>query len=148
MIGAYGATLAICVASLLIGQAALSLCGSRHWCWLSPAVGLALVSAVCWGTVRLPGERGGSAIAVLLLAGAALAYLRAGRERAGWDGAEWRLGLPVALAALLAASLPFLVEGHFGILGTGFNPDMSQHLLTSDRLAGGSGSELLSQGYP
>jgi hypothetical protein len=48
----------------------------------------------------------------------------------------------------LAASLPFLVEGHFGILGTGFNPDMSQHLLTSDRLLHGEGSELLSQGYP
>ena len=59
-----------------------------------------------------------------------------------------RLGGPVALAALAAASLPFLVEGHFGILGTGFNPDMSQHLLAADRLADGFGSELLRQGYP
>jgi hypothetical protein len=147
MIGTYAATLAICLASLLIGQAALSLCGSRHWSWLSPAVGLALVGAICWGTVRLPGDGVVSAIAVLLLSAASLAYL-AGRERAGWNRREWRLGWPVALVALLAASLPFLAEGHFGILGTGFNPDMSQHLLTSDRLAGGSGSELLSQGYP
>jgi hypothetical protein len=50
--------------------------------------------------------------------------------------------------ALVAASLPFLVEGHFGILGTGFNPDMSQHLLAADRLADGEGSQLLHQGYP
>jgi hypothetical protein len=54
----------------------------------------------------------------------------------------------VALIALAAASLPFAVEGHFGILGTGFNPDMSQHLLTADRLAEGYSSQLLSQGYP
>ena len=39
------------------------------------------------------------------------------------------------LLALLAASLPFIVEGRFGILGTGLNPDMSQHLFAADRLA-------------
>ena len=43
----------------------------------------------------------------------------------------------VALVAALAASLPFAVEGRFGILGTGLNPDMSQHLFAADRLAGG-----------
>ncbi|HEY5977063.1 MAG TPA: hypothetical protein VIT85_04335 [Solirubrobacterales bacterium] len=145
MIATLAATLTVCSASLLIGQAAVALCGCRHWSWLSPAIGLALVSAICWGTVRLPGDGLVSAIAVLLAAAASLAYLaRGGGE---WDG-EWRLGLPVALAALLAASLPFFAEGHFGILGTGFNPDMSQHLLAGDRLAGGHGSELLSQGYP
>ena len=42
-----------------------------------------------------------------------------------------------ALLALAAASLPFVAEGHFGILGTSFNPDMSQHLLAADRLAHG-----------
>ena len=41
-----------------------------------------------------------------------------------------------------------MVEGHFGVLGTGFNPDMSQHLLAADRLADGTGSQLLEQGYP
>jgi hypothetical protein len=52
------------------------------------------------------------------------------------------------VAALLATALPFAVEGHFGILGTSFNPDMSQHLLAADRLAEGQTSQLLSQGYP
>ena len=63
-------------------------------------------------------------------------------------GEAWRAGWPVALIGLLAASLPFAVEGHFGILGTSFNPDMSQHLLAAARLAEGNGSELLHQGYP
>ncbi len=48
----------------------------------------------------------------------------------------------------LAASLPFLVEGRFGILGTGLNPDMSQHLFAADALAHGEGGRLLDQGYP
>jgi hypothetical protein len=59
-----------------------------------------------------------------------------------------RVGLPVALLAALAASLPFIVEGRFGILGTGLNPDMSQHLFAADRLAGGGTERLISSGYP
>ncbi len=46
------------------------------------------------------------------------------------------------------ASLPFIIEAHFGILGTGFDPDMSQHLLSAERLSQGAGSALLHQGYP
>jgi hypothetical protein len=84
-------------------------------------------------------------VAVPLLTAAAVAYLWRGAE----DGREaLRVGAPVAGIALLAASLPFVAEGHYGILGTSFNPDMSQHLLGADRLAAGHGSELLHQGYP
>lgn len=145
MIGTYAAALAVCVASLALGGAAISLCGARRWSWLAPAVGLALLCAICWGTVRLPGGGTTAAIVVLVLAVAATLYLR-GRIEGG--GEALRAGGPVGLAALLAASLPFIVEGHFGILGTGFNPDMSQHLLATDRLADGASGELLRQGYP
>ena len=145
MIGTYAAALAVSVASLAIGQAAIALCGRRRWSWLSPAVGLALLCAVCWGTVRLPGEGAVSAIVLLLLSAAAVAYLW---SRLEGGGEALRIGAPVAAIALLAASLPFAVEGHFGILGTSFNPDMSQHLLATDRLAAGQGSQLLHQGYP
>ncbi|HEX5929919.1 MAG TPA: hypothetical protein VFY48_11050 [Solirubrobacterales bacterium] len=144
MIGTYAAVLAVCVASLAVGQAALGLCGVRRWSWLAPSVGLALLCAVCWGTVRI-GDGTVSAFVVVVLAIASAAYLR-GRLEGG--GEALRAGWPVALFALLAASLPFAVEGHFGILGTGFNPDMSQHLLATDRLAHGHGSQLLHQGYP
>lgn len=145
MIGTYAAVVAVCGSSLAIGQAAVALCGQRRWSWLAPAVGLALVMAACWATVRLPGHGLISALAVLVLTVAAVAYLW-GRLEGG--GEALRAGWPVALAALVAASLPFAVEGHFGILGTSFNPDMSQHLLATARLADGHSSQLLHQGYP
>lgn len=145
MIGTYAAALAIVASSLAIGQAAIALCGGRRWSWLAPPVGLALVAAACWGTVRLPGHGAVSAALVLALTAVAALCLRG---RVGGAGEALRAGLPVALLALVAASLPFVVEGRFGILGTGFNPDMSQHLLSADRLAHGSGSQLLRQGYP
>ncbi|MFN8217259.1 MAG: hypothetical protein U0R71_11765 [Solirubrobacterales bacterium] len=145
MIGTYAAVVAVCVSSLAIGQAALVLCGQRRWSWLAPTVGLAAVMAVCWGTVRLPGDGVISALAILILTLAALGFLWRRLEGGGEAlGAGW----PVALAALVAASLPFAVEGHFGILGTSFNPDMSQHLLATARLADGHSSQLLHQGYP
>jgi hypothetical protein len=145
VLATYVSVIAVCAASLAIGQAALALCGWRRWSWLAPAVGLALVTALCWGTVRLPGDGVISAIAVLV---ATLASLLFCRGRAEGAREALRDGIPVGIAALLAASLPFIVEGHFGILGTSFNPDMSQHLLAADRLAHGSDSQLLSQGYP
>ena len=145
MIGTYAAVVAVCASSLAIGQAAVLLCGGRRWSWLSPAVGLALLCAVCWATVRMPGDGVVSAVLVLALTVAAVAYLW---DRVEGAGEALRVGWPVALGALFAASLPFVVEGHFGILGTSFNPDMSQHLLAADRLAGGQSSQLLNQGYP
>jgi hypothetical protein len=145
VIGTYAAVVAVCAASLAIGQAAVLLCGAPRWSWLSPAVGLALLCAVCWGTVRLPGDGVVSAVVVLVLTVTAILYLRG---RVEGTGEALAAGWPVALIALLAASLPFAVEGHFGILGTSFNPDMSQHLLTADRLAEGHSSQLLNQGYP
>jgi hypothetical protein len=145
VIATYAAVLAVCAASLLLGQAALALCGVRSWSWLAPAVGLALVCAICWGTVRI-GENGVvPAVLVPVLTVAAAIHLW-GRIEGG--GGALRIGWPVGLVALLAASLPFAVEGHFGILGTGFNPDMSQHLLATDRLVHDHASQLLHQGYP
>lgn len=145
MVGTYAAAVAICGASLAFGQAAIALCGIRRWSWLAPPVGLALLLALCWAAVRLPGDGAVPAILVPLLLIAAVGYLR-GRVEGG--GEALRSGWPVAAGALLAASLPFAVEGHFGILGTSFNPDMSQHLLAADRLAEGNSSQLLAQGYP
>jgi hypothetical protein len=145
VIGTYASVLAVCGASLVIGQAALAVCGRREWSWLAPAVGLALVCALCWATVRMPGEGLASALAVLAVAAISAIYLR-GRV-AGLREAT-SAAAPAALVALFAASLPFAVEGRFGILGTSFNPDMSQHLLAAARLAEGSETQLLSQGYP
>ncbi len=56
----------------------------------------------------------------------------------------------VLLIALLAVSIPFAAEGHFGILGTGFNVDMSQHLFVADGIAHPHTATplLIRQGYP
>ncbi len=145
MVGTYAAVLVICGASLALGQAAIALCGVRRWSWLAPAVGLALLCAVCWGTVRLPGHGVISAVLVLVLVVGSIVYLWGRLEDGG--GALW-VGAPVALLALIATAIPFIAEGHFGILGTSFNPDMSQHLLAAARLAEGQSSQLLHQGYP
>jgi hypothetical protein len=145
VVGTYVAVLVICGASLALGQAAIALCGVRRWSWLAPPVGLALLLAICWGTVRLPGDGAIAAVVVLVLAIASVVYLWSRLE----GGREALLvGAPIALLALLATALPFVAEGHFGILGTSFNPDMSQHLLAADRLAHGASSQLLRQGYP
>jgi len=144
VIGTYAAALAVCVASLAIGQAVISLCGRTGWSWTAAPVGLAILCAVCWGTVRLPGHGSISAIVVLAMLAASLAYLQG---RGVWRE-PFTQGWPVFVLAALGASLPFIVEGHFGILGTSFNPDMSQHLLAADQLAHGHSGQLIRQGYP
>jgi hypothetical protein len=145
MLGTYASFAAILVASGCVGQAVLGVCGRRRWSWLSPAVGLAAVVAIAWGTVRLPGDGVAAAIALAVVALTSIVYLW-GRVPGFRDAAA--TGLPVVAIALMAASLPFLVEGRFGILGTGLNPDMSQHLFAADRLAAGEGSRLAAAGYP
>ncbi|MFT3862847.1 MAG: hypothetical protein QM729_01130 [Solirubrobacterales bacterium] len=143
MIGTYAAALAVCVASLAIGQAVIALCGRARWSWASAPVGLAILGAVCWATVRMPGHGEISAIVVLVLVALALVHLQG---KGVWR--EALTGWPVLVAAAFGASLPFIVEGHFGILGTSFNPDMSQHLLAADQLAHGHSGQLIRQGYP
>ena len=145
MLGTYASFAAILIASVCVGQAVFRACGRRKWSWLSPAVGLAVTTSVAWGTVRLPGDGTAAAIAIGVLVVASLAFLF-GRV-AGLRPAV-AVGLPPFIGAVIAASLPFIVERRFGILGTGLNPDMSQHLFAANRLAHGEGSRLLTQGYP
>jgi hypothetical protein len=145
MLGTYASALAVLAAGAAVGQAILSLCGRREWSWLAPATGLAALMPIAWLAVRLPGEGTAAIVAVALAVLLSLIRLR-GRVQ-GLDAA-WRAGLPVALLALAAASLPFLVEGRFGILGTGLNPDMSQHLFAADRLAADASERLAAEGYP
>jgi hypothetical protein len=143
VIGTYAAALAVVVASLAIGQAVIALCGRARWSWSAAPVGLAILCAVCWGTVRLPGHGQVSAIVVLVLVALSLIYLQG---KGFWR--EALTGWPVLVVAAFGASLPFIVEGHFGILGTSFNPDMSQHLLAASQLAHGHVGQLQHQGYP
>ncbi|HKG36149.1 MAG TPA: hypothetical protein VKA89_06900 [Solirubrobacterales bacterium] len=145
MAALYASALLVCVCSLALGQAAMTLCGWREWSWLSPAAGLALVCALAWATVRLP--PGGEAAAIAVAAASVLAGAFLYGRVSDWREAL-RLGVPVALIGLIAGSLPFILEGRAGILGTGFNPDMSQHLLAASHLGAGESRGLIEQGYP
>ncbi len=145
MIGTYGSFLLIFGAAALVGQAIMIACGRRRWSRLAPAVGLAALCPLAWWTVRLPGEATTALIALGLVTAACSAVVL---TRAEGLRAALARGLPIELAALVLASLPFIVEARFGILGTGLNPDMSQHLFAVDRLLDGAGERLTSQGYP
>jgi hypothetical protein len=145
MLGTYASFLICLGGAALVGQAIFIACGRRKWSRLAPAVGLAALCPLAWWTIRLPGEASTAMVAVgLVVVLAAAAVL--GRV-VGLRGAL-RRGVPIELAALALASLPFVVEWRFGILGTGLNPDMSQHLLATDRLAVGASERLISDGYP
>ena len=145
MAGTYASFLLVLGASAVVGQAVFAISGRGTWSRLSPAVGLAALIAVAWATVRLPG-RGATAVIVLGALSAAACALLVSRLT------DLRQTLtsdvPVALGALVVGSLPFIVEQRFGILGTGLNPDMSQHLFAADRLASGGSERLIESGYP
>ncbi len=145
MLGTYAAFLVILGCSAAVGQVIHSLAGRSSWSPISPAVGLAALLAIAWATVRLPGEGVAAVIAVGVLT--VVAVLVLGSRPAGRVAAA-RSELPLVLAGALAASLPFIVEMRFGILGTGLNPDMSQHLFAVDRLVDGGTERLISEGYP
>jgi hypothetical protein len=145
MLGTYASLLILLGAAALAGQAILALSGHRRPSPLAPAVGLAALCAVGWWTVRLPGE--GTAAAIAIGATAAISALIL-RGRVDEASVVLRRDAPVALAAIVLASIPFIVEARFGILGTGLNPDMSQHLFAVDRLAAGGSERLIAEGYP
>ena len=145
MLGTYASLLLLLGGAALVGQALCAAFGQRRLSALAPAVGLAALCALAWWTVRLPGE-GSAAIVSLAIASAISAGVLWRRPPAVPERS--RAFLVVAVAAVVLGSLPFLVEGRFGILGTGLNPDMSQHLFAADRLAAGASERLIAEGYP
>jgi len=146
-VGTYGTALALVAASTAIGAGVLAACGARRLSPAAPVVGLAAAAALAWWTVRLPGHGLTTLLVLLALAIAAGAFAARRLEGVRPDLAG---AAPAAIAALLAASVPFAVEGHFGVLGTGFNVDMSQHLFAADWLADPEGlsPSLVRNGYP
>jgi hypothetical protein len=144
MIGTYASAALICVASLLVGRAILSLAGRRSWSWLEPGVGLAAVLAVTGLLARAPGH--GTSVTlglVALLAVAAALVWWLPYEAPG----ALRAGLPVAIVLLVVLSIPFAVSGRWGLLGVGFNNDLGLHLAWAEWLRSGFGPAP-DTGYP
>lgn len=146
-LGTYVTAAALVAASSAIGAGILAAAGARRLAPTAPVVGLAAAAAVAWWTVRLPGH--GLTTLLVLLGLAVVAGAFAARRLEGVRP-DLAAPAPAAIAVLLATSIPFAVEGHLGVLGTGFNVDMSQHLFAADWLADPEGlsPSLVRNGYP
>ena len=144
MIGTYASAALICAASLLVGRALLSLAGRESWSWLEPAAGLGAILTVTGVLARAPGHGTTATVGVLaLLLVAAAIVPRFPLDASG----ALRAGLPVALLVALALSIPFAVNGHWGLLGVGFNNDLGLHLAWAEWLRSGFGPAP-DAGYP
>lgn len=119
--------LAIVIASLLLGQTLLRLCGATAWSWLSAPVGISLLMLVSVPSLHLPGRT--TTVAVLLAALTLAAAVWCLRDAAHRPPATSLLALgPAAFLALV----PFIVNGRGGIMGVSFNNDMAAHLLWAE----------------
>jgi len=156
MIGTYASAALICVASLLVGRALLSLAGCRSWSWLEPAAGFGALLTVTGLLARAPGHGTSATLgAALLVAVAAAIVLFADGPKSGVGvdisahrhGGALRQGLPVAIVVALVLSIPFAVSARWGLLGVGFNNDLGLHLAWAEWLRSGFGPAP-DAGYP
>jgi len=144
MIGTYASAALICVVSLLVGRAVLSLAGRGEWSWLEPAVGFGAVLTVSGLLARAPGHGASSTLGVAaLVIVAALVVWRFDYRAPG----AWREGAPVAVVVLLVLAIPFAVSNRWGLLGVGFNNDLGLHLAWAEWLRSGFGPAP-DPGYP
>ncbi len=144
MIGTYASAALICVASLLVGRAVLTVAGRRSWSWLEPAVGFGAIITVTGLLARGPGHGTSASLGALALV--VVAAFVVYRERYAAPGAL-RAGLPVALALAVVLAIPFAVSGRWGLLGVGFNNDLGLHLAWAEWLRSGFGPAP-EPGYP
>lgn len=146
-LGTYAVALFVIVVSTAIGSGVLAAAGARRWSPTSSVIGLGAASVIAWWAVRLPGH-GLTALLALLVVAVVAGVFAAHRLDGVRDGLArcW----PVGPVALIVVSIPFAADGHFGVLGTGFNVDMSQHLFAADWLVDATGlsPSLIRNGYP
>ncbi len=154
MIGAYVSLILILVSALLVGQALVAFAAGStrehpvRASWLAPAYGIAALLVIAGVAVRLPGH--GVTAAIALIASTALAALYLWGRVVGMRSAA-RLAGPVIVVTVLAASLPFAIAGHGGILGVGLvNDDMASHLIIASYVTDHSGHvpSFIKGGYP
>ncbi|HZO07289.1 MAG TPA: hypothetical protein VFB52_12950, partial [Solirubrobacterales bacterium] len=144
MFGTYASAALICVASLLVGRALLTVAGRQTWSWLEPAVGFGAILTVTGLLARAPGHGTSASVGALLLV--IVAAFVVYRERFEAPGAL-RTGLPVVLVIAIVLAIPFAVSGRWGLIGVGFNNDLGLHLAWAEWLRSGFGPAP-DTGYP
>jgi hypothetical protein len=116
-----------CAGSLILGQAALAICGARSWSWLAPPVGISILILLAVPAIHLPGRSATVAVVTgLLILGGLVLMVRRPAHRPPWS--DCLAGAPVALLVLV----PFLAAGRAGTLGMSFDNDMAEHLLLAE----------------
>ncbi|MGE5281105.1 MAG: hypothetical protein ACM3N0_02080, partial [Chloroflexota bacterium] len=144
MIGTYASAALICAASLLVGRAVLSFAGGDGpRAWLAPAAGFGAILFVAGFLARAPGHATSAALGVVLLVVAAALVLWWRGERPRWS----RRGVVLALLVAAILSIPFAIDGRWGLLGVGFNNDLGLHLAWAEWLRSGLGPTP-EAGYP
>lgn len=119
--------LLIAFCALMLGQAALRLCGATRWSWLAPPVGVSILIILAVPALHTPGRSTTVAVIIALLAISALIWCV--REPAHLPPISGlAAGIPIALLTLV----PFVVAGHAGILGVAFNNDTAAHMLLAE----------------
>lgn len=127
MIATVACALLVCLGSLAIGQAVFGLCGATRWTWLSPAVGVSVMILIAVPAVFVPGRAVTTAVILLLVACASLAYLALHPAQL-----PPVLGAAAGVPVLGLALVPFAAAGRMGTLGVSFNNDMASHLIWAD----------------
>ncbi|MFN8113660.1 MAG: hypothetical protein U0R51_10745 [Solirubrobacterales bacterium] len=146
-LGTYATAIGLIAVATAIGAGILAGAGARRLSPVAPVVGLAAAAMIAWWAVRLPGHGLTALLTLIVVAAIAGGFALVRLEGVGETLTRM---LPAGIAALAAVSIPFAAEGHFGVLGTGFNVDMSQHLFAASWLADPQGlsPSLFRNGYP
>lgn len=136
--------LLIIAGSLVAGRAITRACGQERWWGIEPAVGFAALMAVEGLLARIPGTRTALILGLVAVALASLWVLRRPRKD---DLPDSPLFWVAGLIAALLLGIPFVISGHWGLLGMGYNNDLGLHLAWAEWLRSGFGTEA-SDGYP
>jgi hypothetical protein len=159
-LGLYGSLIVILAGSAIAGRAILAASGWRRSSWLEPPIGLAALVTLTGLAIELPGRgiTAGLAVGGLIACSALFLWMRSRPARGAYaptgearnTGHELRTAASVVALAVLAASIPFVAAGGFGVLGKQVNPDLGGHLYNAEWLRSHEGiqPDQLASGYP
>lgn len=132
--GTYLAAAGISTCAFLTGHAFRVLAGSRRPCWLSIALGYALLLAWADSMARLSAPAAVGLVGIALASAAGVALLWRDR-RLQPSGSTVAAALATGAGSLVLCSIPFVLNGRVGPLSA--NPDFASHLLWTDELMSG-----------